>query len=194
MKSRAINYIAATLSLALLSTTTLAGPIQINRVQQVIKGSSATGWQDSSSELRTNDPPKTNDPVKPANNDPTKNGTTEPQKQEPQTPVRTETIEEFVEAGECNCPEPPPVVDKVSRGFPWWVLGGGAVPLAFLKKSNPPPDDNPPSSPTPTPPTTPEPEPLTLLLFGSGLLALGVGARRKFAANGSEDNQTIGEG
>lgn len=192
MKSRAINYIAATLCLALLSTTTLAGPIQINRVQQVIKGSSATGWQDSSSELRTNDPPKTNDPVKAGNNDPTKNVTTEPQKQEPQTPVRTETIEEFIEAGECNCPQPDPIVAKTTRGFPWWVLGGGAVPLAFIdrKKSNPPPDDNPPSSPTPTPPTTPEPEPLTLLLFGSGLLALGAGARRKFAAaNVSEDNQ-----
>lgn len=197
MTSRTKYSIAATLSLSLLlstaSTTVLAGPVQINKVQQVIKGSAETGWQDGSSVLRRNDPPKTNDPVKSENNDPNKPQTTTQQQtqQDPtQTPVRTEVVEEFVEEGACNCPEePPPAV--VKGGFPWWVLGGGAVPLAFIKKGEDLPPDSPPSTPTPTPPSG-IPEPATLLLFGSGLLALGAGARRKFFTK--DDNPTIGEG
>lgn len=197
MKSRATYTIAATLSLSLLlstASTALAGPVQINKVQQVIKGSAETGWQDGSSELRRNEPQKTNDPVKTENNDPNKTGnTTQQTQQDPtQAPVRTEVVEEFVEEGACNCPTEPGVIDVPKGGFPWWVLGGGAVPLAFIKKGEDTPPDNPPSTPTPTPPPNPVPEPATLFLFGSGLLALGIGARRKFLS--ADDNPTIGEG
>lgn len=199
MKSRALNYIAATLSLILLLPfAALAGPVQINKVQQVIKGSSARGWQDGSSELRPNTTTKADDPVKTTEtSDPTKTteNTGQQQKQDPtqtQTQqVRTETIEEFAEVGACDCPVPPQT--PVAAGFPWWVLGGGAVPLAFVRKKDRETEPPTETTPTPTPPTTPEPEPLTLLLFGSGLLALGVGARKRFASSISDD-KTVGEG
>lgn len=202
MKSRALNYIAATLSLILLLPfAALAGPVQINKVQQVIKGSSARGWQDGSSELRPNTTTKADDPVKTTEtSDPTKKTATETtgqqQKQDPtqtQTQqVRTETVEEFMPADDvCDCPQT--IVNPAAGGFPWWVLGGGAVPLAFVRKKDRETEPPTESTPTPTPPTTPEPEPLTLLLFGSGLLALGVGARKRFASSISDD-KTVGEG
>lgn len=75
-------------------------------------------------------------------------------------------------------------------GFPLWpLLGLGAVPVFFLGGNND--TESPPSVITPPPPTTltpmptpptqqvPIPEPATILLFGSGLLALGAGARRR---------------
>lgn len=201
MKSRALKYVAATLGLMLLLPyVALAGPVQINKVQQVIKGSSARGWQDGSSELRPNTTTKADDPVKTTEtSDPTKATSTETtgqqQKQDPtqtQPQVRTETVEEFTVSEEaCNCTNPQTPV--AAAGFPWWVLGAGAVPLGFIRKKDRDQEPPPESTPTPTPPTTPEPEPLTLLLFGSGLLALGVGARKRFAASMSDD-KTVGEG
>lgn len=76
----------------------------------------------------------------------------------------------------CDCGEIPPGPSP-KGGFPWWPLLG--VPLICLSGICTS-DDNPPNLP-PTPPPPPEviPEPATLLLFGSGLLALGAGARRR---------------
>ncbi len=63
------------------------------------------------------------------------------------------------------------------RRFPLWPLFALAgIPLAFIPHGDEvlePPD-------TPDTPETPIPEPATLLLFGSGLLALGARARRRY--------------
>ena len=76
----------------------------------------------------------------------------------------------------CDCGEIP-VTPIAKRAIPWWLLAG--VPLVCVSGICTG-DDTPPETPTPpTPPNTPTPEPMTLLLFGSGLLALGAGARRR---------------
>jgi hypothetical protein len=95
--------------------------------------------------------------------------------QDQQTTVETINLGE-VDGTLCDCGD----ID-IPGGFPLWpLLGFAGVPLFFI------PEDNPTETPTPTPPPTqpppPEiPEPATLLLFGSGLAALGAGARRRRA-------------
>ena len=100
-------------------------------------------------------------------------------------PQDQQTTVETIELGEvdgtlCDCGE----IDIPGGGFPLWpLLGFAGIPLFFIPEDNPP-TDTPPGPPTPPPPPpTPEPipEPATLLLFGSGLAALGAGARRRRA-------------
>lgn len=81
----------------------------------------------------------------------------------------------------CDCGEI--VIPGAGGGFPLWpLLGLGAIPLAFIPGGdNEVPPFNPPPVPTPTTPPNPIPEPATLLLFGSSLIALGAGARRRRA-------------
>jgi hypothetical protein len=88
----------------------------------------------------------------------------------------------------CDCGEiPPPPFKKA--GIPWWPLLGG-IPLICLSGICSGGEDtpNPPNPPPPPPPPPPQgPAPATLLLFGSGLLALGARARRRYGKRLAEE-------
>ena len=81
----------------------------------------------------------------------------------------------------CDCGE----ILIAGGGFPKWpLLFLAAVPIAFIPDC----DDCEQAEPTPTPfptpspfnSTTPTPEPASLLIFGTGLAAVGAGLRRRY--------------
>ena len=99
-----------------------------------------------------------------------------------------EVIEEGeVEGTICDCGD----ILVAGGSFPKWpFLFLAAVPIAFIHtnecescnntpSSTPTPTPPPPSTPTPPPPGVPEPA--SILLFGTGVAAIGAGLRRRYA-------------
>jgi hypothetical protein len=105
--------------------------------------------------------------------------------QDPQK-LGVEIVEEAeVEGTICDCGE----LLIPGGAFPKWpLLFLTAVPFIFINdcddcNENTTTTPTPTPTPTPPPPTptpTPTPEPASLLLFGSGLLAIGAGLRRRY--------------
>jgi hypothetical protein len=105
---------------------------------------------------------------------------------------RVDTISQGdVEGTICDCGD---VMVAAAGGFPKWPFFFlGVIPFFFIHDCDTcdnnvcetcvTPTPTPPSSPTPTPTPTPSPvpEPASLLLFGSGLTALGAALRRRYA-------------
>ena len=108
------------------------------------------------------------------------------------SPGNVETIELGEVTGTiCDCGEIPAAGGFRFPKLP--LLALGAIPLAFLDFGDNIPLDIPPFIPSGAPEEVPIPEPATLLLFGSGLVALGAKARRRHARVQRDAQMTSGE-
>src|SRR5215210_2000624 len=118
---RVLLSIVSLFSIVLASSAIRAGSIKMSDVIQVVSSNPTKLYKGSFTELR----------IEPQNEP--KNGNPQPQQTPPATPrIQTEEVVEITEEA-CDCPDlpvPPPV--RARGGFPWWVLGFGAVPLIFL--------------------------------------------------------------
>ena len=178
------RMLPATLIILLLSAVpALAEPVTVNQVVQTLTSSQGT------LDLRVNslaqDPAKGTQQNGPGGESVAK---TQPAKTESLISSVIVTAEgksigvEDIEEGEvegtiCDCGE----ITLPGGGFPKWPLVFlAAIPFFFIDGCDHCETPTPPT--TPTPPRTPEiPEPASMLLFGSGLAALGAGLRRRYA-------------
>ncbi|MGH9883160.1 MAG: PEP-CTERM sorting domain-containing protein [Pyrinomonadaceae bacterium] len=199
MSTRALRPTAAILSILLLAGTPVqAGPVAIREVIQVIGGyqnppelrlrsfsqtsAPVSGLDESTradSRLNTSTVDNHADLVDSSAGDATSsdtllsgiaNSTCDPK-------AGIEVIDVGDVAGTiCDCGE-----ITVAGGFPKWpLLFLAAIPFFFIHDCDDCDTQTPTPTPTPTTRNTPTPEPASLLLFGSGLVAIGAGLRRRY--------------
>jgi hypothetical protein len=203
---RASRVFAALLCFFLLtSSIAQAGPVRINQVVQTLNN--LQGAPELS--LITQDPVTTG--TKGSTSPSTPRSDTAPGAGDPKLDsllsgftMTSDTQQIGVDIGEegevegtiCDCGE----ILIAGGGFPKWpLLFLAAVPLAFIDHdddcedcSTPTPTPTPTPNPSPTP--TPTPEPASLLLFGSGLLAVGAGLRRRYTKSRMGNQKTKEDG
>jgi hypothetical protein len=192
------------LSLMIVSTAALAGPIKTSDVKQVVNGNPYRQSTSGSIQLvvTTQDPKSLG-----------KGDGDEPKKDDSR--VITEEVIEITEEP-CACESGVAAFVAHKGGFPWWSLGFAGAPLVFVRFKNDEPTPTPSGSPqvtpsgtpigspspspsvspsttpsiSPTPSGTPPqtvPEPMAILLFGTGLSAIGYAARRAMRKRRNEE-------
>jgi len=170
-------------------TSVQAGPVTINQVVQTLSPNQGPAnlvvSQDPTKGSTPANAPKSDGPTTPTSGDAPKGGllSSITVGQDPQQ-FGVEVVEEAeVEGTICDCGD---LLIPVG-GIPKWpFLFLAAVPLIFIhqhdcESCNDTPSSTPTPTPTPNSTPTPTPEPASLLLFGTGLLAVGAGLRRRYA-------------
>jgi hypothetical protein len=206
MTKRAFRPIAIMLSLLIMASVPVqAGPVTLSDVVQLISGNPRYGGQAPAMQLRyapqedkTQQSSGSNSTSIAQSSTPQQSGAVSTSQQgsnNAQTQAQTEEVGE-IEVGDCECGELPDEIVEIpgKRNFLPFIPLIGLVCVTGICTPDSSPTPTPPVIPTPTPPTTPVPEPATIFLFGSSLIALGAGARRRHARTKLAQQANITEG